>query len=205
MRWTYQIKNKLLASVILLTLCLLVLLSHYLDRVHTEKVKTSISTLYEDRLMAENYILEMTVVMYEIRALLQSNIDIPVAALEALLDDFTRTYYVYSKTKLTIAEQETATDLYKNFTDFKQGYVANLHNSPIYTEKTLLALRNLSNIQLDESKIIMKEVESQYAAIKLSSQFVFALVILILVVLQLLVFSGESLVPFIKTKDPRLN
>lgn len=205
MRWTYQIKNKLLASVILLTLCLLVLLSHYLDRVHTEKVKTSISTLYEDRLMAENYILEMTVVMYEIRTLLQSNIDIPVATLEALLDDFTRTYYVYSKTKLTIAEQETATDLHKNFTDFKKGYVANLHDSPIYTEKTLLALRNLSNIQLDESKIIMKEVEAQYAAIKLSSQFVFALIILILIVLQLLVFSGESLVPFIKTKDPRLN
>ncbi len=52
MKWTYTIKNKLAASGVLFSLCLLVLFSNYIDRNHTENVKNAISTLYEDRLIA---------------------------------------------------------------------------------------------------------------------------------------------------------
>jgi hypothetical protein len=70
MKWTYSIKNKLLASVVLLALCLLVLLSNYLDRMHTRNVTNYITTLYEDRLVAEVYILKMTSTIYQIREVL---------------------------------------------------------------------------------------------------------------------------------------
>ena len=59
-----------MASMVLLALCLLVLLSNYLDRLHTTNVKNSISTMYEDRLIVEDYILKMTTNVYQIRELL---------------------------------------------------------------------------------------------------------------------------------------
>ncbi len=70
MKWIYGIKNKLTASIVLLALCLLVLLSNYLDRLHTENVKNSISTMYQDRLIVEEYILKMTQNTYQIREIL---------------------------------------------------------------------------------------------------------------------------------------
>src|SRR5688572_16335760 len=67
MKWTYSVRNKIAASAVLFTLCILVLFSNYIDRDHTSNVKQSISTLYEDRLIVEDYILKMTIDIYEIK------------------------------------------------------------------------------------------------------------------------------------------
>src|SRR5690242_4348587 len=73
MKWTYSIRNKIAASGALFTLCVLVLFSNYIDRDHTNNVKNSISTLYEDRLIVEDYILKMTIDTYEIKQALNLN------------------------------------------------------------------------------------------------------------------------------------
>src|SRR5690606_21342123 len=72
MKWTYSVKNKLVASAALLSLCLLVLLSNYLDRAHSRKVKDAISTLYEDRIVVQDYILDMTSDVYLIKETFQN-------------------------------------------------------------------------------------------------------------------------------------
>jgi hypothetical protein len=51
----------------------------------------------------------------------------------------------------------------------------------------------------------MKGAESEYSNIKSSSQFAFAVIILILLVLQALVFSSKTLKPLTNPKDPKLN
>lgn len=207
MKWTYSIKNKLLASIVLLSLCLLVLLSNYLDRKHTQSVKESISTLYEDRLVAEIYIVKMTRSIYQIREMQSSDADsnFKSEAVAKLIDDLNKTYHVYSKTKLTKKEKTTSSELFNLLKEFGKKPLISNDESSVHTDKLLVSLDKLSAIQLEESKIIMKEVESQYATIKVSSQFAFAIIILILVVLQIMVFSGESLIPVIKPKDARLN
>jgi len=205
MKWTYNIKNKFLASIVLLTLCLLVLFSNYLDRKHTQNVKNSISTLYEDRLIAENYILQMTSIIYQIREILKSDLNtFKTNAVIKLIEDFNGTYYIYSKTKLTQTEKATAVELISSLKNFEQT-VLNNNFEISNTEKILFSLGKLSTIQLDESKLIMKNVEAQHATIKATSQFAFAIIIIILVVLQIIVFSGESLIPVIKPNDPRHN
>lgn len=73
MKWTYVIRNKVIASLALLSLCGLVLLSNHIDNRQTENVKSAISTLYEDRLVAEYYILQMTSGLHSIGDLLQLN------------------------------------------------------------------------------------------------------------------------------------
>lgn len=207
MKWTYSIKNKLLASIVLLALCLLVLLSNYLDRIHTQNVKSSISTMYEDRLIAEDYILKMTSTIYQIREILNSDLNntSKSKAVKKLIENFNYTYNAYSKTKLTKLEKATTVELTNYLKKMEQKVISQNFKPTDYTDKALFSLTKLSNIQLEESKSIMKKVESQYATIKSSSQFAFAIIIIILFVLQIMVFSGESILPIIKTKDPRLN
>lgn len=207
MKWTYPIKNKLVASMVLLALCLLVLLSNYLDRIHTENVKNSISTMYEDRLIVEDYILKMTRNVYQIREIIKSEEtqEIKDISVSGLTRDFKNTYNLFSKTRLTKTEKTTAVALIDNFRKFER-ILSNDKNVPfIHTDKILASLNQLSAIQLEESKLIMQQVESQYATIKASSQFAFAIIIIILIVLQIMVFSGGSLIPLFKPKDPSLN
>lgn len=205
MKWTYGIKNKLAASVVLLTLCLLVLLSNYLDRMHTENVKDSISTMYEDRLIAEDYILKMTRNIYQIREIMDADGDLKNNTLIKVTGDLKTTYTIYIKTRLTKTEKKVADELNGLLQEFERTMLVNNNVTPAHTNKILSSLDKLSTIQLDESKLIMKQIESQYATIKASSQFTFAIIIIILIVLQIMVFSGESLIPPYKPNDPTLN
>jgi hypothetical protein len=198
MKWIYNIKNKLVASAALLALCLLVLLGNYLSRLHTRNVQHYIATLYEDRLIAEVYILNMTNNIYQIREALFSDKD-DVAksnAVSELIDEFNDTYNTYIKTKLTATEKATSVELI--------SYIKNFDPSTS-TEKALLSLNKLSAIQLEESKLILKDAESEYVAIKATSQFAFATIIIILLVLQAMVFSAKTLRPINNPKDPTLN
>lgn len=206
MRWTHGIKNKLLASIVLLALCLLVILSNYLDRIHTSKVKQSISTMYEDRLVVEAQILKMTHHIYQIRELLhRPDSGQKTKAIATLSTDFKATYALFIKTRLTKTEKATAERLMAQMQRF--GHIGEADNRKALrsTDRMLASLGQLSEIQLAESKQIMSEVEAQYATIKTLSQFAFAISIIILIVLQVLVFSGETLMPIFKPKDPSLN
>jgi len=69
----------------------------------------------------------------------------------------------------------------------------------------LALLNELSIIQLDESRQIMHHAEALYLSGKTSSEFVFAIIIIILIVLQALVFASKTLVPTVKTEFPQHN
>lgn len=206
MRWADSVKNKLVASIVLLALCLLVLLSNYLDRIHTQNVKNSISTMYEDRLIVEEYILKMTRNIYQIREILNvETYEQKVNSVKALTGEFKATYNIFIRTRLTKKEKSTSDELITQIQGFEQIKVGDTKPALIYTDKILDSLNKLSEIQLDESKQIMNKVESQYATIKVLSQLAFAIIIIILIVLQVLVFSGESIIPLFRPKDPTLN
>lgn len=196
MRWTYSIKNKLVASGALLTLCLLVLFSNHIDQDHTNNVKNSISTLYEDRLVVEDYILKMTVDLYEIKQALH------VAAqhdqqsaheIKGLLSHIDAMRSAYEKTKFTTLEDETFTALVSVLTEFEKSTVQSVDDRLKLANQALKLLNDLSSIQLAESKLIMKQAEDLYKSGKAASQFAFAITIIILLVLQALVFASKTI------------
>lgn len=207
MNWTYSIKNKLAASGILLLLCILVLASNYIDRNHTDNVKNAISTLYEDRLIAEEYILKMTSGVYQIREVIHSDVSSlhKVRMINNQLLTIKEANNAYQKTKFTSVEKGKADELQQVLEDFES---INLNTTPIKLEvanKALNILNQLSSIQLEESKKIMDHAETLYVSGKTSSQFVFALIIIILFALQALVFTSNSLLPRNKPKSASLN
>ena len=207
MKWTQIIKNKILASAALLSLCLLVLASNYIDRKHTDDVKTTISTLYEDRLIAEVYILKMTTALYEIKEAIQ----IDVNALDKdkhiknHISEINTTTDAYLKTKFTKLETLKAKELMQILTSIETNALKNNTLTLKQIDKALDLLNELSAIQVAESKEIMSYAEKLYLAGKNSSQFVVALIVVILIVLQAIVFSSRTIIIKNPPKFPGLN
>lgn len=208
MKWTYSIQNKMAASGALFTLCLLVLFSNYVDRNHTSNVKNSISTLYEDRLVVEDYILKMTIDIYEIKQALhvagqhgEPSTD-QITALLAHIDGLSN---AYQKTKFTKIEDVTFATLLKTLKEFEDSSSQSDVNRLNLANQALMLLNKLSEIQLEESKSIMKQVDDLYIRGEVASQFAFAITIIILVVLQALVFASKTLPRANQPSGTRLN
>ena len=195
MKWTYSIRNKIAASGALFTLCVLVLFSNYIDRDHTNNVKNSISTLYEDRLIVEDYILKMTIDTYEIKQALSVNQRDEHSAdqVTALLSHIDGLSKAYQKTKLTKTEDVKFAALLKTLNEFESSSPKDVPYKLKLADQVLVLLNELSSIQLEESKLIMKQAEDLYAAGKSASQFAFGITIVILLVLQALVFTTKTL------------
>jgi hypothetical protein len=193
MKWTYSIKNKLTAAAVLFALCVLVLLSNYNDRVHSREVKSSINTLYADRLLVEGYILNLSGHIYQIREGLirtdssgteiNSKTTTSLRAIDKIIED-------YEKTKFTEAE-ETEFARFKSLIQNLKANNSGIDLQPL-TLDALNTLNKLSDIQIEESKSILGKSEQLYRTSKISSDFGFALVIIILLILQALVFSSKT-------------
>lgn len=208
MKWTYSIQNKMTASGVLLTLCVLVLFSNYVDRDHTNNVKNSISTLYEDRLIVEDYILKMTIDIYEIKQALhvagQSG-EPSAGQVTALLSHIDGLSEAYRKTKFTKDEDVTFAELLSTLNKFEASASQSDEDKLALANQALVLLNELSSIQLEESKLIMKQVEALYISGKVASQFAFGITIVILIVLQALVFTSKTLPKTPPPSGPQLN
>jgi Four helix bundle sensory module for signal transduction len=206
MKWTYSIQNKLTAAAVLFALCLLVLISNYNERVHNDEVKEMISTLYQDRLMAEEYLFELTNNLYKIREELNrkdADFSIKNSEINKNIAEIESVCKAYEKTKLTDNEA-IKFNQFKQITSQLKG--VNNENSVAKTQVTseaLTLLKALSSIQVEESKSVVKQSEQQYRFSKLSSELAFAIVIILLIVIQVLVFSSKTF--HISNKNIHLN
>ena len=195
------------ASGALFSLCLLVLFSNYIDRDHTRNVKNSISTLYEDRLIAESYILEMTGRVYQIKEIIHTDTNDTSKNnhIDKLLFNIKEINTAYLKTKFTDAEKRKAAELLPVLRELEPAVSNSTQIKLASANKALAILSELSAIQLAESKQIMAYAEKLYLSGKTSSQLVFVIIIVILLVLQALVFSSKTLIPTDTTKSAHLN
>ncbi len=188
-----SIKGKLAASGLIIGLGALVLISNYIDRKHTENVKQAISTLYEDRLIAEEYILRMTTGLYEVRLALNtdSNEANQTNNIKTLLTAINEEGNAYLKTKFTDAETSKSDEFFAALREFESLPMNDSEAQIAVAKKALGFLSELSAIQIEESKQIMARAESLYQTGKTSSQFVYAILIILLLVLQAFVFTSK--------------
>lgn len=191
MKWIHNVRNKSAASVALLSLCLLVLFSNHIDRDHTNNVKKSITTLYEDRLVAETYILTMTSDIYKIKEVLNAA-DHGDNKIGSLISEIREVSNAYLKTTLTASEELKFVELMKIVNEFETSHLKNNELKSENADKALALLSELSAIQLEESKVIMNQAQTLYSSGEISTQFAFAVMIIILLVLQALVFTSKS-------------
>jgi len=208
MNWTFSIKNKITAAAILFLLCVLVLLSNYNDRRHTRKVKDSIRTLYEDRLLAESYLFKLSACIYRLKETLHfSNVEMQTSNTKAMriLVEIQQLNTAYQKTKLTTHEAVTFGQFKAIWLNDTRLQINRIKNEPIVMEQALQLLNQLSSIQLEESQSIVSRAEKEYKTSKYTSDFAMGVVVVLLLVLQALVFAARTFHISNKDFDPNLN
>lgn len=208
MKWTYSIKNKLIASLALLVLCLLVLLSNYNDRQHSREVKDTINTMYKDRLVAESYLMNLTVYMYALKEAYTLELNTKLLNANIVNEIFSKINYttnLYNATVFTKEESTKYTYFNAYLSKIRNDLNINSNQKIELVNNALIVLSELSAIQLEESKLIVNKTDKLYESGKLSSDFALAVIVVILIVLQALVFAANSLNVKSNSNDINLN
>lgn len=207
MKWAYSIQQKLRAATILAVLFLLVFAKNLIDKNNLSELKTSFSSVYEDRLLVENYIYQISSHLYQKENLIEHFDGLDAggslqalkshnAAIDALLVD-------YEKTRFTEAEISFFHDLKQNLHEIRNLEGAYLHTfasplSPIYQQletrfqEANKNLQHLSSIQIAEGKQLTESSQKIMASSTLLSQFELVLIIVVGLIIQALVFASRS-------------
>ena len=213
MKWTYSIKNKLTAAILLFVILGITLLTNYLERKRFEELNQSMTSIYEDRLLVESYIFHLYKNLRDhqdfwqadIEATEPQNIALIVSAFQARRDSLMENY---AETYLTEEEGELFDELTWTFVDMKRletellsAYGTNAEfysqmNFPIYNGKihnaiqTLLAL---SEIQTTEGEILQKKSRKIALGSVTISYLEMSILVVIALIIQALVFSSYTL------------
>lgn len=220
MKWTYSIQQKTTAAVLLAAIFVAIFIVNRIENNKVNELGTSMNSVYEDRLMVENYIFRLSGLLYEKKILLdqcsgmENNADnsgylaIQNNAIGRLVSD-------YECTELTELEAQLFTQL-KTQIDAIQSQErlfleAGAHSTSL--ESTGLnasfqsanhLLNDLSNVQLSVGKSVNERSQQLVAGTNLLTHFELAMLVIIGLLIHALIFSSRSVAKKV-CKNPSLN
>lgn len=222
MKWAYSIEQKTKAALLLALVMVLVIAKNMMDSRNVSQLGSSFSSVYEDRLLVESYIFQLSGHLYQKEMMvancssqgmdttLRDKINGHNIAILALLQD-------YEKTKLTPAEASFFQAFKQNMAQIRALEVSYLTVVSETNEQGRIqaqmddqysrAARNLerlSNIQVSEGKLLNDKSKQIMAGAALLTQCEMALLICIGVIIQMIIFASKSVLPK-KTQMPWLN
>ena len=187
--------NKVKWILGILVVFLLIVTTNLIDRNNFLRVKDSIETIYEDRLVANDLIFEMSKSIQDKEVAVAISDAVFFSDKNILINKNLQNFVLrYEKTKLTQEEESV-------FSDFKQN-LALLKNSEIvfiqskFTQKTLLVthisnlkenLYSLSKIQLNEGSRQMSVSKKAIDTVELFTHIEIYILILLAIIIQIIV------------------
>lgn len=220
MKWTYAIKQKTTAALVLTLVLAVIFGKNLLHRDNVSELGESFSSVYKDRLMVEAYIFELSEHLHQKKAIadacdrgadpgaLKNQMDAHNTMITELIAD-------YEQTKLT--EQERVA-----FTRFRQsvGEISAAEAQCLATPEGVEGmstaldvhfhdafghLARLSDIQVAEAKFLNDYSQKIVAESSLLSHFEMAMLIVVGVLIHALLFASQSLKPKVVQRHPGLN
>lgn len=197
MKWTYSLKNKLTAAILLFGLIVVVCSNNLFERNNAEKINATITTIFDDRFMVESYIFQYSALIYQIKEILNhpnytavEKIELNKGPLQGilLLND------AYKKTKFTKEEViyfDQFTDLCKKMSNHIN--VGQTVDGTKFSNEALNILANLSAIQISEAKIQLTQANKLFHFGSISSQFELAILVIFGLIIQALIFASKSI------------
>lgn len=214
-KWAYGIKGKVKIAAVLGGVLMLLLWSNLMDRKRVTQLQTSFSAIYEDRLMVESFIFELSSILHEREQLIINSLsskslnEANRAHLKALDNKMVTIVNSYEATQFTDLEKRVFIEFKELLPGISQiGY--DLHESDlaqtnkILTHKGLSKLTVLSNIQTSEGQRLWEETKGIMLQNQSSSQFEIISLIALAIMIQVLLFSSTSVFKKIQQK-PHLN
>lgn len=143
--------NRVNIGFALLVVFLLVFATNRIDKRHFETVQDTLTTVYEDRVVAQDYVYKMNNIIHQKQLLIKDSSTIDTQ--NNLNEEFATLIDLFSTTKLTPQESKTFEDLKKNFETLKTNEsTANTKKLTANINAIKTDLNNLALIQLTESK-----------------------------------------------------
>jgi hypothetical protein len=211
MKWMYSIRQKSTAALLLGLVMAAVLLNNFVERDTIEKLNSSFSAMYEDRLLAESYIYQFAELLHEKRHIMDNfssleDSEILPEALNAQNDELDYFMELYDETKLTLEEEIVYNKFKATLADLKsierKFFLASKNLDEYNTNKILLTkkiksshglLSDLSAIQIDEGKRMNEASRNIVHGTIISSRFELAVILVIALLIQALIFTSKSL------------
>ncbi|MCB9050501.1 MAG: MCP four helix bundle domain-containing protein [Lewinellaceae bacterium] len=211
MKWTYSIKGKIKAALLLAIILGITILTNMLERRRFQELERSFSSIYEDRLMAESYLFHLYENLKEKQDLLQfvaekginQNIRTQLKEYrkgrEKLIEKYAQTYLTeeeeiqfnnldslfawMARLEEDIIRQSDAADIPANL--FQK------HES--VTTEAFSTLSALSDIQTIEGKALREKSKRIIMGSVSMSHFEMTILIIIGIIIQGLIFSSRTL------------
>lgn len=197
MKWTYSLKNKLTAAILLFGLIVVVCSNNLFERNNAEKINATITTIFDDRFMVESYIFQYSALIYQIKEILNHPNYTAVEKIELNKGPLKGTLLLndaYKKTKFTKEEViyfDQFTDLCKKMSNHIN--VGQTVDGTKFSNEALNILANLSAIQISEAKIQLTQANKLFHFGSISSQFELAILVIFGLIIQALIFASKSI------------
>lgn len=211
MKWTYSIKNKTTAAILLAIILGLTMLTNLLERKRFKELEESFASIYEDRLMVENYLFHMydnlkrKQDLWELAAqkgvchTINADLNVYRQERAILIDKYAQTYlteeedWKFNDLKISInridsLEEEIA--LLEAESQIPHDLIQE-HNE--ITTDAFSTLSALSDIQTTEGQALRDKSKKIILSSVSISHLEMTILIIIAIIIQALVFSSSTL------------
>ncbi|GAA0892855.1 hypothetical protein GCM10009122_25340 [Fulvivirga kasyanovii] len=205
MKWTYQIAQKSKAALGLGIIFFIMLITSIVDKSHFSALQKAFTSVYEDRLMVENYIYKLSDIFNQKKILIEKD----SKAVSQFDDDIQQLIVQYEQTRLTPDEAiyfgRLKTDIqqlksleHRYISAPEQGLISSIEQEHISISSNL---KLLSDIQLTETRRILKTSDQLIASSNFNSYLEICSLIVIGLLIQALIYSSKSIKPKFRQKS----
>ncbi|MFL0685608.1 MAG: MCP four helix bundle domain-containing protein [Algoriphagus aquaeductus] len=193
MKWTYAIPAKLKASLVLTGVIGIILVNNLTERSQTRELKTAFESIYEDRLIAESYILQLSDELRSIQHILESNPDKNENQLNSHWQNMEQINLNYLETQLT-TEEKAHFDAFEKITWNMSLGIKERKNVNPQIEAAFGELKILSQIQVKEAEALVSKTGRIFSSDAAHAQLEIALLIIAALVVQAILFASKTLI-----------
>lgn len=183
--------NRINIGFALLVVFLLVFATNRIDKRHFETVQDTLKTVYEDRVVVQDYVYKMNNIMHQKQ--LQLKDSSTTDNQNNLNKEFATLINVFSTTGLTRNESKTFNDLKRNFENLKRTEIktdGSVNSKKLIQNIEVIKtdLNNLALIQVSESRTMIGVAQKSLDTNKLISNLEIIFLILTGVLVQFTIF-----------------
>ncbi|MFD2202148.1 MCP four helix bundle domain-containing protein [Shivajiella indica] len=203
--------RKIKVAMVLTILIAMIFGKNLLERKNFNQLGDSFISFYEDRLVVESYIFSISEKLFRIKLLVnhcefESDYSHVIDEIIQYEEGILTLVHEFENTKLTITEEGFLTDFKKiiqenlRIADYASLYSDSSGINSVkvkeynsYIERAITDLEKLSQIQLEEGKILAMNSDKVVNRSKIWAQFEVAALVILLVIIYLLIYTSRSI------------
>lgn len=192
MKWTYSIPGKLKASLLLTGVIIIILFNNLTERSQSQELKSAFESIYQDRLIAESYILQLSDELHAIQDMIEDNQMSSASRFESHLQKIEQINLDYLETQLTVEEKAH----FDSFEKITWNISLGLKEEKEVTQQIEAALRELkvlSEIQIKEAAFLVTKTGKIFSSDANHARLEIALLIIAALVVQVILFASKTL------------